>query len=150
RFHLQRFGSLVVITPKAWTMKQLKPAGSKLLAEDVNFRAAHNRFNSEPLFVYVDTKTIERQEEENRKRWEQQRIEAQKQSEAEAESKKEEPPPPEPTEPEPSPEPELPANPTIVNGEAKEAPSTPEPAAINLQWLLYSLDRGEFKWPEGV
>ncbi|HSE16638.1 MAG TPA: DUF3352 domain-containing protein [Pyrinomonadaceae bacterium] len=90
RFHLKRFGSLVVISPQPWTMKQLKPAGSKLLAEDTNFRMAHNRFNAEPLFVYVDTKTISREEEENQKRWEQQRIEAEKQAEAEAKAKKEE------------------------------------------------------------
>jgi len=50
-FHLQRFGSLVVLSPKPWTMKQLKPGGSKLLAEDINFRAAHNRFSSELVFV---------------------------------------------------------------------------------------------------
>src|SRR5215217_1033352 len=94
-FHLQRFGSLVVLSPKPWTMKQLKPAGSKLLAEDVNFRAAHNRFNSEPLFVYLDTKTIAREEEENRKRWEQE-IEAQKKAEAETEANKEKEEPEEP------------------------------------------------------
>src|SRR5215213_4819757 len=94
-FHLKRFGSLLVISPKPWTMKQLKPAGSKLLAEDTNFRAAHNRFNSEPVFVYLDTRTIAREEEESQKRWEKERIEAQKKAEAEAElneaeSKKEE------------------------------------------------------------
>jgi hypothetical protein len=86
-FHLKRYGSLVVISPKPWTLKQLKPAGSKLLAEDVNFRMARNRFNSEPVFVYVDTKTISREEEENQKRWEQQRIEAEKAA-AEAKAKK--------------------------------------------------------------
>src|SRR5690349_21530430 len=115
-FHLKRFGTLVVITPKVWTMKQLKPAGSKMLAEDVNFRLAHNRFNSEPLFVFFDTKTIEKQEEESRKRSEQQRIEAQKQMEAEATSKKEEEPP----EPEPEPEPAPEEEQTPVTGEAKE------------------------------
>src|SRR4029079_12164603 len=66
-FHLQRMGSLIVITPRPWTMKQLKPAGSKLLAEDPNFRAAYNRFNSEPIFVYFNTKAIEREEEERQK-----------------------------------------------------------------------------------
>jgi hypothetical protein len=152
RFHLQRFGSLVVLTPKAWTMKQLKPAGAKLLAEDVNFRAAHNRFNAEPLFVYVDTKTIEKQEEENRKRWEQERIEAQKQSEAAAASKKEEedePPAPEPTEPEPTPEEEQTTN-AVVTGEAKEEPSTPEPFGPTLFSIISSFDRRESQWPDGV
>ena len=65
-FHLVRFGSLVLITEKPWTMKQLKPAGSKLLSEDVNFRTARNRFNSEPLFVYLNFKAMDRQDEERR------------------------------------------------------------------------------------
>lgn len=150
RFQLKRFGSLLVITPTPWTMKQLKPAGSKLLAEDVNFRAAHNRFNSEPLFVYVDTKTIEKQEDENRKRWEQQRIDAQKQSEAQAaeSNKDEEPPEPEPTEPEPTPE--AAPSPTIVTGEAKEEPSTPEPLGPALFSIISAFNRGESKWPDGA
>src|SRR5215204_4568551 len=92
-FHLKRFGSLVVITPKAWTLKQLKPAGSKNLVEDVNFRAARNRFNSEPVFVYFDTSAIERQEEESQKRREEQILFVKKRVEAEAQSKKEEQPP---------------------------------------------------------
>lgn len=151
-FHLKRFGTLVVITPKVWTMKQLKPAGSKLLAEDVNFRLAHNRFNSEPLFVYFDTKTIEKQEEESRKRSEQQRIEAQKQAEAEAESKKEEePPPPEaPPEPEEVPEVEAAPNATLGTGEIKEEPSTPEPFGPIMFSIFSAFDRGESKWPDGV
>ena len=70
RFHLQRLGSLVLIGPRQWTMKQLKPAGSKLLSEDANFRMARNRFNSEPLFVYIDVKAIERQEVERQKAYE--------------------------------------------------------------------------------
>jgi hypothetical protein len=152
-FQLKRFGTLVVITPKAWTMKQLKPAGSKLLAEDVNFRAAHNRFNSEPLFVYFDTKTIQRQEEESRKRWEQQRIEAQKQTEAEAEAeskKEEEQPAPEPMDPEPTPEAGLPPNATIVTGEPKEESAMPAPLSATLFSVISAFDWGNSEWPDGV
>jgi len=67
-FHLQRFGSLILITEKPLTLKQLKPAGSKPLFDDANFRTARNRLNSEPIFVYVDYKAIKRAEEERRKR----------------------------------------------------------------------------------
>ena len=74
-FHMERFGSLVLITEKPWTMKQLKPAGSKLLSEDVNFRTARNRFNSEPLFVYLNFKAMDRQDEERRKSFEPKRVE---------------------------------------------------------------------------
>src|SRR5918996_641464 len=49
-YYLQQTGSLVLLTPKPLALKKLKPAGSKPLAEDVNFRTAHNRFNSEPIF----------------------------------------------------------------------------------------------------
>src|SRR6185503_6484225 len=72
-FPLQRLGSLIIITPRPWTMKQLKPAGSKLLAEDANFRAAHNRFSTDPLFLYIDTKTIEKEDADREKQFEEQR-----------------------------------------------------------------------------
>jgi len=156
-FHLKRFGSLVVISPKPWTMKQLKPAGSKLLAEDTNFRAAHNRFNSEPVFVYLDTRTIAREEEESQKRWEKERIEAQKKAEAEAElneaeSKKEEeeeePPPP------------APDNFTVTGEvrnvspmgttEPKEVAGGPEPFATTLWGLSSMFDNGKSDWPDGL
>ena len=89
-FHLQRFGSLILITPGPVTLKQLKPAGSKPLAEDVNFRAAHNRFNSETVFVFIDVKSMEREEEERRKGYEAQFKEAeQKRAEAAAQEEPE-------------------------------------------------------------
>src|SRR5690349_4839813 len=66
-------GSLIVITPRPWTMKQLKPAGSKLLAEDANFRVARNSFSTEPLFVYLDTKAMEKEEKEQQKQDEERR-----------------------------------------------------------------------------
>lgn len=53
-FHIERLGSLVVITPRPWTMKQLRPAGSKSLAEETNLRTARNRFNSEPIFAFIE------------------------------------------------------------------------------------------------
>src|SRR5262249_27993545 len=43
-FHLERLGSLVVISELPWTMKELRPAGSKPLGDDANFRTARNRF----------------------------------------------------------------------------------------------------------
>src|SRR5829696_3942247 len=61
-FHLHCVGSLVLISSTPLTplkMKQLKPTGSKLLSEDANFRAARNRFNSEPVFVFINVKGIE-------------------------------------------------------------------------------------------
>ena len=153
-FHLQRFGSLVVLSPKPWTMKQLKPAGSKLLAEDVNFRAAHNRFSSEPVFVYLDTKMIERQEEETRKQFAQQDIEDQKLvQQAEAERKKSEE---EQKEEEESSDnftvTEQVANPTASPGEAKDEPTAPDPISIALSGIgsLFFDGGGPTKFPDGV
>ena len=154
-YHLKRFGSLVVLCPKPWTMKQLKPAGSKLLAEDTNFRAAHNRFNAEPVFVYVDTKTIAREEEENKKRWEQERIEAQKKVETEAEANKDK----QETEEPPEPEEMTPEERAIVVQDLAELEAVtpvpkegegPPPISFSLFSLLSMFDQGESKWPEGL
>ena len=152
KFHLKRFGSLVVLSPKPWTIKQLKPAGSKLLAEDTNFRAAHNRFSSEPVFVYVDTKTIKKEDEEREKKWEQQRIEAQKQAEAEAELKKEEK--------DEDKEEETPDNftltETVVNvggapAQEKNEPTAPDPFSTALSGLgSLFFSGGESDWPDGL
>jgi Protein of unknown function (DUF3352) len=151
-FHLQRFGSLVVLSPKPWTMKQLKPAGSKLLAEDVNFRAAHNRFSSELVFVYLDTKEIERQTEETRKQFEQQDIEEQKLvKQAQAETKK-------PEEEEKEEESadnftltEQVLNPATTPVEPKDEPTAPDPVSIALSSLgSLFFDGGQMKWPDGV
>ena len=151
-FHLQRFGSLVVLSPKPWTMKQLKPAGSKLLAEDVNFRAAHNRFSSELVFVYLDTKEIERQTEETRKQFEQQDSEEQKLvKQAQAEAKK-------PEEEEKEEESadnftltEQVVNPTSTPGEAKDEPTAPDPVSLALSGIgSLFFDGGQMKWPDGV
>jgi hypothetical protein len=150
-FHLKRFGSLVVITPKPWTIKQLKPAGSKLLAEDANFRAAHNRFNSEPLFVYLDTRAIQRQDDENRKRWELERIEALKRAEEEQATTKEK----EPAESENTPADNFTVTEQIVGVQAtvasdlKDAP-TPDQITNALAGLTYLFFSGEADLPDGV
>ena len=96
-YHLQRADSLLVISPKAFSIKTLRPKGSKLLSEDPNFRVAYNRFASDPIFVYVDVAGITKQGEERRKKAEEEwkkEVEAQKaaaeKQKAEAEQKGEE------------------------------------------------------------
>src|SRR5260370_9825477 len=78
-YYLKQAGSLLLITPTPLTLKNLWPAGSKRLAEDPNFRIIHDRFNSEAVFVYVDVKGIEKEEEERLQQYE----EEQKRREAE-------------------------------------------------------------------
>lgn len=153
-FHLQRLGSLVVLTRKQWTMKQLKPAGSKLLYEDANFRTAHSRFSSEPVFVYIDVKAIERQEEESRKRAEATQREEneriKREAAAAAEQKKEA------AEPDKA---EAADTFTLTEVQrdvftgtvttAKEAP-TPDPMSTALTNLGMSFFIGEADWPDAV
>src|ERR1041384_1542438 len=155
-FHLQRLGSLVVITPKQWTMKQLKPAGSKLLSEDANFQTAHNRFSSEPVFVYIDVKAIEREEEERRKRSEANQREDEERMKREmaaaAEQKKELTeaekllPGEELTITEEEPAAGLTAN---VAEPGKEPPP-PDPMSNALSQLGMAFFIGESDWPDGI
>lgn len=148
-FHLQRFGSLILITPGPVTLKQLKPAGSKPLAEDVNFRAARNRFNSEPVFVFIDIKSMERADEERRKGYETQFKEAERQR-AEAEAAAEE-----------GPEKDESAAPVLtVNEEVKPAgvlraeslKEQPPPDAMSnaLSAVASSFFSGQSEWPDAI
>ena len=66
-FHLERFGSLVVISERPMNLKELHPANSKPIGEDTNFRVARNRFTSEPIFLFLDMKLAKKEEEEQRK-----------------------------------------------------------------------------------
>lgn len=160
-FHLQRLGSLVLITPKPWTMKQLKPAGSKLLAEDPNFRTARNRFSSEPVFVYIDVKALEREEEERRKGYEAAaREEAEQvrreQATAAPEQKKEaaEPEKREMTDEEidalEAQAQERAKLQAIAVPESAKEPPAPDPMSSALSGLAMSLLGGEADWPDGV
>ncbi|HEY0730321.1 MAG TPA: hypothetical protein VGD38_19705 [Pyrinomonadaceae bacterium] len=93
-YYMQRADSLILISPKPLQLKKLKPKGSKLLAEEPNFRVAYNRFSSEPVFVYVDIAAIQKENEERTqkaieqyKKDEEARKEAEQKQKAEAEQK---------------------------------------------------------------
>ena len=155
-FHVQRLGSLVVLTQKPWTMKQLKPAGRKLLSEDANFRTAHSRFSSEPVFVYIDVRAIERQEEESRKRAEEmQREQAERikrEAAVAAEQKKETTEPDKTETDENATGSEQQTNVLTAIGPpetAREAP-TPDPMSTALSNLGMAFFGGEADWPDAV
>ncbi|HVF23931.1 MAG TPA: DUF3352 domain-containing protein [Pyrinomonadaceae bacterium] len=93
-YHLQRADSLLLITPRPFELKKLRPKGSKLLSEDANFRIAYNRFSSEPIFVYIDFDAITKEQEERVKEMEEQRKKAEEEQKALEEKLKAEPPPP--------------------------------------------------------
>jgi hypothetical protein len=69
-FVVTQAGSLIYISDVNFTFKSLRPAGSKLLTEDPNFRRVHDRFATESVFVFVDTAGMQREDEERRKKYE--------------------------------------------------------------------------------
>jgi hypothetical protein len=150
-YHLQQAGSLVLLTPKPLTLKKLKPAGSKLLSEDVNFRAARNRLNSEPIFVFIDAKAIARQDQERQKSYEEMRraeAERGKKDAAAVAEDAQKPEEPDGFVPELQVEPmaELVSPPA---SELKAAP-TPDPVSTALSVLGSSFFEGQSKWPDAV
>jgi hypothetical protein len=154
-FHIERLGSLVVITPRPWTMKQLRPAGSKPLAEEANLRTARNRFNSEPIFAFINFKLMEKEEEERRKQYEQERLKVEAQAkQAKAEAKRE---PEEVATPDPSAEGEKRFERDVAGGpvgvlsaaQPEEEP-TPDPVSIAFSTLGMSLYGGETNMPDGL
>lgn len=80
-YRIKQSGSLVLLSDQSFEFRDLTPRGSKLLGEDQDFAMARNRFASESLFLYVDVKSIEKEEQERRKKYEE---EEQKRIETEA------------------------------------------------------------------
>jgi hypothetical protein len=156
-FHLERLGSLVAISQHPWTMKQLRPAGSKSLADEANFRTARNRFNSEPLFAYINFKLMEKEAEERRKQIEElQRKAAEEQ--AKRDQAEEKPDPNEMAAPDSSTEVQNTAQATVIMGgpvavlspEAPKETPTPDPISSALSTLGSSFFGGEANLPEAI
>ena len=81
RFVVKQVGPLVFLSDSPVSLKTLRPAGSKLLTEDNNFRQAHSRFSSESIFLYVDVASFIKEDQERRRVWEE---EERKRAESEA------------------------------------------------------------------
>lgn len=87
-YSLQRHGSLLLVSPAPVELKKLRPAGSKPLSEDPNFRVGYDRFVSDPVFVFVDMKAMEKEEQERQKQWAEEREKADAARKAEEEKQK--------------------------------------------------------------
>lgn len=169
-YQIKQAGSLVLISDTAFTFRSLKPRGSKPLEEDQNFMMAQNRFASESIFLYVDVKSIEKEEKERQKKWEeeeQKRIESEAANPPKAEEARvemetevttpttvEDPQPPEP-EPSSSSEPTLvgtTADPQVSrNGTLSGGPVRGTDEVSPMIFSLYgAFFGGETKWPEAV
>jgi hypothetical protein len=165
-YQMKQAGALILISDTAFTFRSLRPPASRLLEEDQNFTLARNRFASESLFLYVDLKSIEKEEKERQKKWEeeeQKRIEIQT-----ANPKAEEAPvnlAPEMTEPtvaeQQQPEPSSTSQPTLVVTSSDPQPSgnatlssEPQPATEVVGPMMFSLYGALFggvsRWPEAV
>jgi hypothetical protein len=165
-YQMKQAGALILISDTAFTFRSLRPPASRLLEEDQNFTLARNRFASESLFLYVDLKSIEKEEKDRQKKWEeeeQKRIEIQT-----ANPKAEEAPvnlAPEMTEPtvaeQQQPEPSSTSQPTLVVTSSDPQPSgnatlssEPQPATEVVGPMMFSLYGALFggvsRWPEAV
>ncbi len=51
---IKRAGRVLAFSPTPFTFKGLKTEGERPISDDLNFRAAHDRFYSEALFLYYD------------------------------------------------------------------------------------------------
>jgi hypothetical protein len=167
-FVMTHTGNLVLISDKSFKLEKLHPAGTKSLFEDQNFRIAHDRFSTEPVFVFFNVAL-----EEKRKPKEPQTIveaeaeragkieaaKAQAEAEAEAEMARNQS-----SEPASTPTPDSDQNnqnqrqvAVLVAG--PESTPTPTPtkeqqaqatAATQVGHMLDSLGFGEPQWPEAV
>jgi hypothetical protein len=96
-FVMSHSGNLVFISDKAFKFEKLHPEGTKALFEDQNFRIAHDRFSTEPVFVFFNValeekgkaktqQTIAEAEAEQNRKIEEAKAAATAQAEAEAEA----------------------------------------------------------------
>jgi hypothetical protein len=151
-YHMKQTGSLILISDAPISVRDLRPRRSKALEEDQNFVSARNRFASEPVFLYVDLKAIEKEEKDRRRKWQE---EDEKRAAnpppieeiTTAPETEEMPPAPDTVEETPVPSPP-PATPT---GEATlSATPQSELSAGPILPLGSFLFGGETKWPEAV
>jgi Protein of unknown function (DUF3352) len=163
-YQIQQSGTLLLISDTAFTFRNLRPRSSKPLEDDLNFTMARNRFASESLFLYVDLKSLEKEEREQRKKWEeeeQKRAESEAANPPRAELDQGEVNPGAAEQPTPYPEPEtfsspVPIEPSVaaqeISGGTPAAETTREIdiASPLISAFSRALFGGESKWPEAI
>jgi hypothetical protein len=141
-FYIKQVGALVLITPSPVNLKKVRPAGSKPLSDDAHFKQARNRFASEPLFVFIDMRTIQAEQDQRRSSLIEEKDAVAVMAPPVVEPVKEPAVPIEPDMPE-----EL-DNPTVI-GVVQESPTESELSGAMSQ-LMNSLYQGQAKWPEAI
>ncbi len=160
-FVITHSGNLVLISNKSFKFEKLHPVGSKALAEDQNFRIAHDRFSTEPVFLFFNVALEEKQKPKAPQTITETQAE-QKSAEPDTDdSPKEMPAKPGET-PATEPTPNLEnsnVRATAVLSVGPEPSPTPTPskeqaaqaiASAQVGHLLDSLGFGEPQWPEAV
>jgi hypothetical protein len=161
-YHMKQTGALILISDAPISTRNLRPKRSKGLEEDQNFASARNRFAAESVFLYVDFKSIEKEEKDRRRQWE---DEAAKRAESEAAN----PPPIQEIATEPAPAmdetPSPPPEPVVIPETAVTSPAPVSSDTATLSGgstsdtdiagpMLFPLYRvlfgGESKWPEAI
>ena len=172
-YEIKQAGSLVLLSDKAVALKDLRPRGSKLLTENPLFATARNRFPSESVFLYVDLKSIQKEQEDQLRKYEEEdRIRREKEAAnppkvEEIETEIDDDPmlvPPDdrdlPIGVSPTPDPGLTSEPTLKATVPEEGVDTvtladnPPSSAGLPDSIMYSIYAAFFggprKWPDGV
>jgi hypothetical protein len=166
---LKQAGSLVFISDVPFSLKDLKPAGSRLLAEDQNFRTVHDRFNTESIFVYVDIAGMDKEERERQRKASEQQVQPgdevsnQLKSGTDSNNPPEAEPVPEEPQPDASPAntqatlgPELQTQTTLSAGPGAQAsteqtkPGEPDPMNAAMSAISSAFFGGQPRWPDAV
>jgi hypothetical protein len=159
QYHIQQAGSLILITSSPLNLKKLRPAGSKLLAEDANFRVARNRFSTESVFVFIDMDGMQKEEEERNKRAEEEykktvaenanKPEAQKTEIVTDPEEEEEPPTPEAT-PTIVPEQQVALSATVKSPEIIGVEATAPLSDLGLGMIMSTIGSVQATWPAAI
>jgi hypothetical protein len=162
-FVITHSGNLVLISDKAFKFEKLHPVTSKALAEDQNFRIAHDRFSTEPVFLFFNVALEEKQKPKAPQTIAETQAEQLKPAEPDTDDSPDEKPAKSPTETPPTePTPNLEntnERRTAVLVAGPEPSPTPTPskeqaaqaiASAQVGHLLDSLGFGEPQWPEAV
>jgi hypothetical protein len=161
-FVITHSGNLVFISDKSFKFEKLHPVGSKALAEDQNFRIAHDRFSTEPVFLFFNVALEERQKPKAPQTIAEAQAEQLKPAEPDTDDSADEMParPGETPATEPTPDSEKPSvrRVAVLSGGPQPSP-TPTPtkeqqtqaiASAQVGHLLDALGFGEPQWPEAV
>ena len=145
---LKQVGQLVFITDAPFALKDLKPKGSKLLAEDQSFRIAHERFLTDSVFLYVDFAGIQKEEQRTAES-NQKMAELDVQVADPAQLTPEEQAAPAETVPQPTTDGTDQITGTEVTP-AGDQPKPPDPIEPALSMIAGSFFGGRGKWPDGI